>query len=140
MLNKIISSVILFSAITFAAPKLPEKGVPDFIVKNLDVTSFPSSIGPRRAPGKTHFADYNIEPKTVTESDAELAEKSGGWRFYFKVLKIDGTNVTVCFTDQAMDGGTYHTVNAMTLQLTKDGRLKGSSKKIKHADCPEYRK
>jgi hypothetical protein len=122
-------------------PLYPSQGIARFVVENLDVTSFPSSIGPRREKGKIYFKDYGLVEKTVTESAAELAEKGGGWRFSIKVLEHSKSGILICLEDQATNGGTYHTQTVLSLRRETDkGPLRAEKRDVTHKDCPVFGK
>jgi hypothetical protein len=74
-------------------PKYPTSGLAQFVIDNLDVTSFPSSVGPRRAKGKSSFQNYGIVPRKVSEANAELEEKDGNWSFHVAILRSFGDGI-----------------------------------------------
>ena len=48
------------AALIATAPSHATNGAAQQIIERLDLTSFSNSVGPRRIPGKTSFADYGF--------------------------------------------------------------------------------
>jgi hypothetical protein len=115
--RNLILAFLLFTVSCIAGPvsKYPKEKLAQFVIENLDVTSFPSSIGPRMSPGKTFFQDYGFVPRIVKDSEALLEEADGSWRFHIRVLDRTDSGIFVCFEDQAANGGTYHTQDVLYL-------------------------
>ncbi|MCI2243901.1 hypothetical protein L3067_04665 [Xanthomonas sp. PPL568] len=61
------------SASSPAAP--PQAGITDAVIQHLDLTSFPNSVGPRRLPGKTTFADYGFVDVAKTADGGRDADR-----------------------------------------------------------------
>ena len=123
-------------------PKYPSKDLAQFVIDNLDVTSFPSSIGPRRVEGKTSFRDYGIVPLKVSESEAALEEKDGSWSFHITILSAspDG-GVFVCFEDRGKYPARYHSQNALWLvRRDFNSKLKAQEIKVANSKCPAFAK
>src|SRR5579883_1192365 len=95
-----------------------------FVIEHLDVTSFPSSIGPRRAKHKIRFSDYGFYPVSVKNSEAILETKEHDWRFTITILHCEKGTITICLHDQALNGGTYNAQQVILL------RRKGSTLKV----------
>lgn len=99
---------------------LPREGVGRLIVDHLEITTFRSSLGPRRTPGMRHFADLGIEPTQVTEQRVEF--DSDEWSYTVTVIERADKNgdgledLVVKFIDEARQG-TYKAES--TLLLTR---------------------
>ncbi|MBW6524142.1 hypothetical protein KZ810_11600 [Sphingomonas sp. RHCKR47] len=52
----------------------------DGVITRLDLTTFANSVGPRRSPDKTTFADYGFIHVEKTSTGAELVRDDRGWR------------------------------------------------------------
>src|SRR4051812_19473967 len=91
---------------------LPTKDVAKFVSEQLDVTSFRSSFGPRRAPGKHTFKDYGIEPSLLEPAAVELKDGPDWW-YRIDILERRDVNgdgfedLVLCFTDKAVKGSYY---------------------------------
>lgn len=72
----------------------------DGIIRNLDLTSFPNSVGPRRITGKTSFADYGFVRVEKTEDGANLEAEDKGWIMGFRVISAGPQSLQLCFTDR----------------------------------------
>ncbi len=83
----------LFAVFAFAGEKtelpgkslIPQKNIGQFIVDRLDVTTFRSSLGPRRSPGMRHFSDLGMKPTRVEDKRVEF--DSDDWLFHITVLE-----------------------------------------------------
>ena len=103
----------------------PDRDLAKFVFEHLDLTSFRNSTGPRRRPGQRFFKDLNVHPDRVSETEA--ASTQGEWLYSVRILRTydysgDGrTEVLVCFSDVAQNGGSYSTISSYVLQFV-DGR------------------
>jgi len=99
---------------------LPREGLGRLIVDHLEITTFRSSLGPRRTPGMRHFADLGMKPTRVTEQRVEF--DSDEWSYAITVTERADKNgdgledLVVKFTDEARHG-TYKAES--TLLLTR---------------------
>ena len=119
--------------------KIPDRDLARYVVEHLDVTTFPSSIGPRREAGKITFKDYGL--KLVEVSDTEALVTDEGWMFEIRVLRRSVDSITICLHDQAANGGTYNAQECLLLKKTGDGdRLIAARKNIRDKRCPEFAK
>ena len=110
------------------------------VVERLDVTSFPSSIGPRKKAGKKLFSDYAFKSVQMNESSAVLAE-SDRWEFKIRVLSGAGEPPTICIEDTAKNGGSYHAQSALRLTESSQTHLLVANKeKTLNKDCPNFAK
>jgi hypothetical protein len=140
MTSRAWAFLVMLVSVTATAAAPPD--VQD-IVKKLDVSSFPSSLGPRLEKGKTHFADYGFQ---VVHSDTSTArlEQPGKWAFQLRTMASGGGNgagISVCLEDRALGGGTYHAQSALVLQPSPDQKsfvAKKAPTPLK--DCPEFAK
>ncbi|KMM77343.1 pesticin immunity protein [Xanthomonas sp. NCPPB 1128] len=118
-----------------------EAGVTDAIIQHLDLTSFPNSVGPRRMPGKTTFADYGFVDVTKTADGARLLQADKGWMMRFEVLSADPTSVRLCFHDSglARPGDTsapsYNATSALLVAKSSRGNWTARQVPAGFADC-----
>ncbi len=118
----------------------PVKDVVQFVVDRLDVTSFPSSIGPRREKNKTSFKDYGFTKREIKGNEVVLEEEGGGWKFTVAVLKRSDQGILVCIADRAVNGGSYNTQGPLFL-VRKDGKslLRWDGREAPEVkECPKY--
>ncbi|MCI2261816.1 pesticin immunity protein [Xanthomonas indica] len=127
------------SASSLAA--LPQAGITDAVIQHLDLTSFPNSVGPRRLPGKTTFADYGFVDVTKTADGARLLQTDKGWMMRFEVLSADATSVRLCFHDTglARPGETrapsYNATSALLVSKSSHGNWTARQVSAGFADC-----
>ena len=74
----------------------------DSVVKSLDLTSFPNSVGPRQVSGKTTFADYGFINVERTDSGAILTTQDQGWEMSFSILSTHPHSLRMCFYDRGL--------------------------------------
>ena len=126
----------LFSVISLAADLYPKTGAVNLIIEKLDITSFPSSIGPRREPGKTFFKDYGFDSTRTTDRTADLETMEKDWIFHFDVVDISDSGIVICLTDKAQNGGSYSANDVLLLtRENPDSLLKGNPDKSKLSLC-----
>lgn len=70
------------------------------VIRNLDLTSFPNSIGARRVPGKSTFADYGFVTIEKTVNGAKLVRKGDGRLKSFVVISDGHKYIRLCFHDR----------------------------------------
>jgi hypothetical protein len=117
----------------------PKEHLAQFVAEKLDVTSFPSSIGPRRTKGRYTFGDYGFVARKVTEKEAVLELEDGGWRFRLGVLERTDAGIVLCLEDQALNGGSYHTQSVLLLsRQDAQDLLKGHESRTTFKDCPTF--
>jgi hypothetical protein len=74
----------------------------DAVIKNLDLSTFPNSVGPRRMPGKKTFADYGFIRVEKTTSAAKLVHEDNGWLMSFDVISANSQSLRLCFHDRGL--------------------------------------
>jgi hypothetical protein len=117
----------------------PKEHLAQFVAEKLDTTTFPSSIGPRRAKGKYTFKDYGFVARKVTENQVVLEEEDGSWRFRVGILERRDAGIFVCLEDQALNGGSYHTQSVLFLDRSDEqSLLKGQATKTTFKECPPF--
>lgn len=119
----------------FAAPAISEDdNSVRSLIANLDLTSFPNSTGPRRAAGKTTFADYGFSRVEMTPGGAKLTASDGSWVMSFEIVSSSSDTVEICFHDQALGRPgqvfrpSYNATSA--LRVTKSPRAKWSAQQV----------
>jgi hypothetical protein len=124
---------------------LPKTDVEHFIVHNLDLATFPSSIRPRLG-SYHHFADVNIGISAIEPGEIHLSAFWDGWIYDFKILGRGDFNgdgiedLAVCFTDDGHPtGGSYYAVEPLLLtRITANGPLIATALKPGNMRCTPY--
>jgi hypothetical protein len=136
--------VALVAVVTTASahdlPKVPAAKLMSYILDHLDVRTFPSSIGPRRAANKITFSDYGFMPQEISGNKAVLTTLQKDWFLTVRVLEQEqGSNsILICLSDEAADGGTYHATYPLRLVMADDGQhLRGKETPDQRVDCPK---
>ena len=121
--------------------KLPEKDIASYVVKHLDVTTFRSSIGPRRETGKTAFSDYGFKIISITPLTAELKSEELNWAMQIRVLRHTASSITICFHDVAENGGSYNAQSCLRLrEAPNSDKLIAVESDVKDERCPHFAK
>jgi len=92
-----------------------------YIARNLDVTSFPNSIGPSRRPGAKMLHQYGFNTATPKPGIAEFTTDDGGWYFGVEMLQDRGDIKELCVSDRAMNLGTYNTRTRVKVKRNAEG-------------------
>jgi hypothetical protein len=80
----------------------PDPAEVDAVIKNLDLSTFANSVGPRRMPGKKTFADYGFIHVEKTTSAAKQFHEDNGWLMSFNVISANSQSLRLCFHDQGL--------------------------------------
>lgn len=117
-----LACLILTSTVQ-AAPLVsyfPQKDLGQFLANKFDLASIRSSFGPRRTPAQRTFADFGMKPSKATE-DVLMFDTPGDWFYEMTIVArrdVNGDGIedlAVCFTDRALNGGTYHTSTGLLI-------------------------
>lgn len=104
-----------------------EASAVDDIIRKLDLTSFANSIGARRVPEKTTFADYGFVTVEKTMNSVRLLRKDDGRSKSFAVLSNGPKFIRLCFHDKfvVMPGSVspirYYTTLALVVTKSQRG-------------------
>jgi hypothetical protein len=112
---------------------------PVIIAEQIDVRSFPSSLGPRLEEGLATFADYGFTEVDRVDDAAVLYEEDGSWMFGITVLEATDERLVLCILDKAMNGGTYRSQDAVAFKDGEDGLLVATGEAVQNAACPILR-
>jgi len=105
------------------------------IIDKLDMTSFRNSIGPRREEGKYTLKEYGASKISFNGKIAVVHTQDDSWQYTITLLDEESK---ICFEDQAMNSGSYHSQNAYILIEDKSGFFKASP--IEDTECPAFAK
>lgn len=98
----------------------PAHGLGSFLAEQFDLASIRSSFGPRRTPAQRTFADFGMQASRAT-NDTLVFETPGKWLYELKIVGRRDVNndgiedLEVCFTDRALNGGTYDTTSGLLI-------------------------
>lgn len=110
-----------------AKSMIPEKNIGQFIADRLDVTTFRSSLGPRRSPGMRHFSDLGMKPTKVEDKRIEF--DSEDWVFHITVLERSDKNgdgiedLVVEIRDRSKKGSYQDTSKLLLTRFMESGDL-----------------
>lgn len=93
-------ALLALAAIGLPSPASADADDVDGVIRNLDLTSFPNSVGRRRTPGKTSFADYGFVSVAKTASGAKLIRKGDGRSKSFVIISSGPGYLRLCFHDR----------------------------------------
>jgi hypothetical protein len=82
------------------APSIPKDEVTKYVVENLDVTTLPSGLRPKRDHEKKTFRDYGFVVSSLEESKAIVAAPAGT-RVNLTILQQKSTSLYVCVEGSA---------------------------------------
>ncbi|MHB8285437.1 MAG: hypothetical protein ACYDD1_12265 [Caulobacteraceae bacterium] len=109
------------------------------IARNLDLSSFPNSTGPRRREGANTPKDYGFVRISDGDRFSILSEDDGSWQIGVKILSGARGHYTVCFMDTARNGGSYHVEEPLDVVLTPNGLFRATPSPNAASPCPIIR-
>ena len=120
-----VLAILLAAGLPAAASA--QTGDVDEIIRNLDLTSFPNSVGARRIPGKTTFSDYGFAVAEKTAGGARLVRRDDGRSKSFTILTNGPDYMRLCFHDkfvvmpESASPLRYHTTLALVVSKSRNG-------------------
>lgn len=106
------------------------------LLARLDLTSFRNSVGPRHLPSPATPDAAGFTEATFQEGWAARSRPGNPWTISLKVLSVEGDAVHVCFSDVALNGGSYFVRKALVLRPSGDLYIAEPSPRD---DCGEMR-
>lgn len=143
MLVKLIALAALASSVSSPAVSVDESEVND-VIKKLDLTSFPNSVGPRRVTGKSTFEDYGFVHVKKTLTGAELVLDDKSWLMSFRIVSANAASLRICFYDRALgkpgDGfvPAYNATSALLILKSKRAAWVAKQVPAGFANCKNY--
>ena len=116
----------------------------DGVIKNLDLTSFPNSVGPRRLPGKSTFADYGFVRVKRAIAGAEVVRDDKAWLMGFRIVSANPTSLRLCFYDRALGRPgdvfvpTYNSTSALLISKSQRGAWTAKQVPAGFTNCKNY--
>lgn len=119
----------------------PREDLGRFLAEKFDLASIRSSFGPRRTPELRTFPDFGMKPSKATD-DTLVFDTAGDWYYELKILSRRDVNkdgvedLEVCFTDRALNGGTYHASSGILVtRYSADGYAVALSYRVDDDAC-----
>ena len=139
-----IEVILAVSALAYAPLALaggraayPRENVAAFVVEQLDATSLPFAIRPRKEKGKKTLADYGYTPQKLEEKEALVTSSGSSHRLSIKILDENASGIYACVAGSATDGGNPEAQSVVLLRRKDSSALlKGRESFREFASCP----
>src|ERR1700675_5002638 len=96
---KILCGMIALASVSVAVANntvsLPKDKVTKYVVENLDVTTLPSGLRPKRDHDKKTFSDYGYVTSSLDDNQAVMATPAGT-QINIKILEQKSSEIYVC--------------------------------------------
>ncbi len=138
MKHALASLAVILGAIVLTPACWSAELMPSEVAKTLDITSFPNSIRPGLRPGTKTLAQNGFTEVDPTKGDAssvEVYRPSRSWLVKITVRRSGGGKAVVCILDQALNGGTYLSLEPLELQRGRDGLLHATGRAVSDPRC-----
>lgn len=95
----------------------PKENIGAFLAEKFDLASIRSSFGPRRTPALRTFVAFGLKPTKASDGLVEFATPD--WHYGMQIVRrrdVNGDDIEdleVCFTDRAMNGGSYDSMQSL---------------------------
>ena len=115
----------------------PSEKVAAFVAQQLDVTTLPAELRPKREKGKKTLGDYGYVTRDTDETETLVDAANGSSKFTLKVLERTSSGIYVCATGQ-MPGATNTPFQRVLVLKRKDanGLLKSREAVKEFEGCP----
>jgi hypothetical protein len=131
-----ISFLVLAAALQ-ASAALPAQANVQRAVERLDMSSFRNSLANTARTGRARtlrqLGDFRF---AWEDGEFTATQADGSWVHMFKPLTGPRGRIRLCYTDQAQNGGTYLTSQA--IELTPGARGLYRARPIAHPDCERF--
>ena len=136
MLCGIIVLVSASVAVANNNASLPKDKVTKFVVENLDVTTLPAGIRPKRDHRKKTFSDYGYVATSLDENQAVVATPTGT-QISIKILEQKSSEIYVCVTGPDENASNGKIQRVFLLKVKNSGSLLKGRESWKEFDaCP----
>jgi len=136
MLCGIIVLVSASVAVANNTASVPKDKVTKFVVENLDVTTLPAGIRPKRDHGKKTFSDYGYVATSLDENQAIVTTPTGT-QINIKILEQKSSEIYVCVTGPGENAGKGQIQRVFLLKVKNSGNLLKGRESWKEFDaCP----
>ena len=136
MLCGIIVLVSASVAVANNTASVPKDKVTKFVVENLDVTTLPAGIRPKRDHGKKTFSDYGYVATSLDENQAIVTTPTGT-QINIKILEQKSSEIYVCVAGPGPNAASGQVQRVFLLKLKNSGSLlKGRESWREFDACP----
>ncbi len=137
---KLLCGIIALAAASVAVANntasLPKDKVTKYVVENLDVTTLPSDIRPKRDHDKKTFSDYGYVTNSLDEHQAVVVTPAGT-RINIKILEQKSSEIYVCVAGPAPNAPSGLVQRVFLVKLKNSGSLLKGRESWKEFDaCP----
>jgi hypothetical protein len=138
---KLLSGAIFLACVPFALAgsnaAYPTEKVASFVVQQLDLTTFPSELRPKREKGKKTLADYGYMTRNEDENEELIKAAHGTTQFTIRILEQNQSGIYVCASGLIEDAGSTHFQRVLLLKRKDANGLLKSRETVKEFDgCP----
>jgi hypothetical protein len=127
-----------------AASYFLQQNLGQFLAGKFDLASIRSSFGPKRLPALRTFSDSGMKPTKATNT-VLVFESPGDWRYELRIVgrrDVNGDGIEdleVCFTNRALNGGTYDTSKGLLItRYSAEGYAIALSYSLDDSVCENY--
>jgi hypothetical protein len=137
---KIICGVLALATASVAmankTPSIPKDEVTKYVVENLDVTTLPSGLRPKRDHEKKTFRDYGFLVSSLEENKAIVATPAGS-RINITLLQQKSSAVYVCVANSASSATSDQLQRVFLIKVKGAGKLLRGRESWREFDgCP----
>src|SRR5450432_4579710 len=138
---KVLSGIILLACVPLALAgnnaAYPTEKVASFVVQQLDLTTFPSELRPKREKGRKTLAEYGYMTRNVDENEELVEAPRGTSQFTIKILEQNQSGIYVCANGRTENGSGSHFQRVLQLKRKDANGLLKSREAVKEFDgCP----
>jgi hypothetical protein len=138
---KLLSGAIFLACVPLALAGsnavYPTEKVASFVVQQLDLTTLPSELRPKREKGKKTLADYGYMTRNVDENEELVEAAHGTTQFTIRILEQNQSGIYVCASGQIEEAGSTHFQRVLLLKRKDANGLLKSRETVKEFDgCP----
>jgi hypothetical protein len=137
---KILCGMIALASASVAVANntvpLPKDKVTKYVVENLDVTTLPSGIRPKRDHDKKTFSDYGYATSSLDESQVVVNTPVGA-QINIKILEQKSSEIYVCVAGSGENASSPKIQRVFLLKVKNSGSLlKGRESWKEFGACP----
>ena len=115
----------------------PNEKIAAFVAQQLDVTTLPAELRPKREKGKKTLEDYGYVTRDADETEALVDAAHGTSNFTLKILERTSSGIYVCATGQMPDATKTPFQRVLVLKRKDaNGLLKSRESGKEFQGCP----
>ena|ERR1700732_4179948 len=114
----------------------PKDKLTKYVLENLDVTTLPSGLRPKRDHNKKTFSDYGYVTSSLDDNQAVVATPAGT-QINIKILEQKSSEIYVCVAGSGENAGSAKIQRVFLLKVKNSGSLLKGRESWKEFDaCP----